>query len=115
MTEITRDTELTPELIKELKNTYKKLYKTTLEGDVYIWHKLSRQDYKKLMKDYEEVDNQSERLWAREEEACRLSVVYPCKEVLEEAMNNTAGMATMLTKKKNKHYGIKVAEKKEEV
>ena len=44
MIEITRDTELTPELIKELKNEFKKLYKTTLEGDVYIWHKLSRQD-----------------------------------------------------------------------
>ena len=115
MIEITRDTELTPELIKELKNTYKKLYKTTLEGDVYIWHKLSRQDYKKWMKDYEEVDNQSERLWAREEEACRLSVVYPCKEVLEEAMNNTAGMATMLSEEIYERSGFKVAEKTEEV
>ena len=53
--EITRDTELTTELLKELKAEYKKLYKTVLDGDVYIWHKLSRKDYKKIMKDYEDT------------------------------------------------------------
>ena len=113
--EITRDTELTSELLKELKAIHKKLYKTILDGDVYIWHKLSRKDYKKIMKDYEDIDDQSERLWAREEAACRLSVVYPCREVLEEAMNSTAGMATMLSEEIYEKSGFKVAEKTEEV
>ena len=113
--EITRDTELTTELLKELKAEYKKLYKTVLDGDVYIWHKLSRKDYKKIMKDYEDIDDQSERLWAREEAACRLSVVYPCGEVIEEVMNSSAGMATMLSEEIYEKSGFKVAEKTEEV
>ena len=37
------------------------------------------------------------------------------QEVLEEAMNNTAGMATMLSEEIYERSGFKVAEKTEEV
>lgn len=98
MIEITRDTELTQELLKELKAQYKKLYKTSLsDGTEIIWHRLTRSQYKDLMKKYEDVENRSDKLWSREEEAVRLAVVYPCQEVIEELINDSAGVATVLS------------------
>ena len=115
MTEITRDTELTADLIKELKAQHKKLYKTVLEDEVFIWHKLNRKDYKSIMKKFEDITDRDERLWAREEEACRLAVVYPCSEVLNEILDDSAGMATMLSDEIYEKSGFKAAERTEEV
>lgn len=96
--EITKDTELTQELLKELKAEYKKLFKTVLsDGTEIIWHRLNRQQYKDLMKKYQGIADREERLWLREEEACRAAVVFPCSEVMTELLESCAGIATVLS------------------
>ena len=112
MAEITRETELTPELLKELKAQHKKLFKTVLGEDIFVWHKLNRKEYKQVMKKLEDRD---ERLWAREEEACRLAIVYPCQEVIEEMLDESAGLATILSDEIYEKSGFRVAEQTEEV
>ena len=49
------------------------------------------------------------------EEACRLAVVYPCSEVLNEILDDSAGMATMLSDEIYEKSGFKAAERTEEV
>ena len=115
MAEITRETELTPELLKELKAQHKKLFKTVLGEDIFVWHKLNRKEYKQVMKKYEDVEDRDERLWAREEEACRLAIVYPCQEVIEEMLDESAGLATILSDEIYEKSGFRVAEQTEEV
>lgn len=115
MIEITRNTEISKELIKELKTEHKKLFKTVLDDEIFLWHKLNRKDYKAIMKKFENIEDRDERLWAREEEACRLAVLYPCAEVLNEILEESAGMATMLSDEIYEKSGFKTAEKTEEV
>ena len=68
-----------------------------------------------IMKKFEDITDRDERLWAREEEACRLAVVYPCSEVLNEILDDSAGMATMLSDEIYEKSGFKAAERTEEV
>ena len=116
MTEITKDTELTAELLKELKTQYKKLYKTTLSDDQeFIWHKINRKEYKEIMKKYDDVEDREERLWLREEEACRIAIVYPCKEIVEEILSDSAGIATIISDEIYEKSGFRVVEQTEEI
>lgn len=106
--EITKDTELTEELIKELKKEYKKLFKTTMAEGVVIWHPLNRKQYKSLMKTYDDVADRDERVWLREEEACRLAVIYPDKETVADLVENSAGWATLLSDEIYEKSGFKL-------
>jgi hypothetical protein len=97
MTEITRDTVLTKELLQELKDEYKKLYRVVLvDGTEVIFKRVSRNEYKEIMRKYNEIENREERLWYREEEVCRKCIVYPCAEVVDEILSSMAGVSSVL-------------------
>lgn len=95
---IDETTELTYELIEEIKKKYKKVWKTTLiDGTEIIWRRLNRKEYKTIMKDYEYIQDRGERLMEREDAVCRAAVVYPCASVLEDVIDSMAGVSSVLS------------------
>ena len=95
---INETTELTYELIEEIKKKYKKVWKTTLiDGTEIIWRRLNRKEYKTIMKDYEYIQDRGERLMEREDAVCRAAVVYPCASVLEDIIDSMAGVSSVLS------------------
>ena len=95
---IDETTELTYELIEEIKKKYKKVWKTTLiDGTEIIWRRLNRKEYKTIMKDYEYIQDRGERLMYREDAVCRAAVVYPCASVLEDIIDSMAGVSSVLS------------------
>ena len=95
---INETTELTYELIEEIKKKYKKVWKTTLiDGTEIIWRRLNRKEYKTIMKDYEYNQDRGERLMEREDAVCRAAVVYPCASVLEDIIDSMAGVSSVLS------------------
>ena len=95
---IDETTELTYELIEEIKKKYKKVWKTTLiDGTEIIWRRLNRKEYKTIMKDYEYIQDRGERLMEREDAVCRAAVVYPCASVLEDIIDSMAGVSSVLS------------------
>ena len=95
---IDETTELTYELIEEIKKKYKKVWKTTLiDGTEIIWRRLNRKEYKTIMKDYEDIQDRGERLMEREDAVCRAAVVYPCASVLEDIIDSMAGVSSVLS------------------
>lgn len=95
---IDETTELTYELIEEIKKKYKKVWKTTLiDGTEIIWRRLNRKEYKTIMKDYEYIQDRGERLMEREDAVCRAAVVYPCASVLEDIIDSMAGVSAVLS------------------
>lgn len=95
---INETTELTYELIEEIKKKYKKIWKTTLiDGTEIIWRRLNRKEYKTIMKDYEYIQDRGERLMEREDAVCRAAVVYPCASVLEDIIDSMAGVSSVLS------------------
>lgn len=95
---INETTELTYELIEEIKKKYKKVWKTTLiDGTEIIWRRLNRKEYKTIMKDYEYIQDRGERLMEREDAVCRAAVVYPCISVLEDIIDSMAGVSSVLS------------------
>lgn len=95
---IDETTELTYELIEEIKKKYKKVWKTTLiDGTEIIWRRLNRKEYKTIMKDYEYIQDRGERLMEREDAVCRAAVVYPCASILEDVIDSMAGVSSVLS------------------
>ena len=104
---------LCPEEKSAVCTKYRDLSVVYLFADVsyaYIFNRIQA-----IMKKFENIEDRDERLWAREEEACRLAVLYPCAEVLNEILEESAGMATMLSDEIYEKSGFKTAEKTEEV
>ena len=113
---IDRDTKLTAELLAEFKKRYKKIYKTVLiDGTEIIWRRFNRNEYKELMLNKEMGTNGDERLWAREEECCRMVVLYPCREILDEIMEDMAGVATILSDDIYEQSGFRVSKRTEQI
>lgn len=117
MTEITKDTLLTNDLLKELKSIHKTIFKTTLlDGTEIIWHKLGRTDYKEIMNSTKDADKEGGNiLWQREEETCKRCVVYPSPEEFEEILMENAGLATVLSDDIYEKSGFKMLEFSKEV
>jgi len=116
MTEITKDTELTTELLKEFKDQYKKIFKTVLiDGTEIIWRRLSRREYKEIMQEFGDIKETDLRLWTREEKCCQIVVLYPCAEVLNDILEESAGLATVLSDEIYDKSGFRLGGKSEEL
>ena len=98
------------------KQEYKKLYKTTLtDGTVLIWRRLKRSEYKKFMKEFDNVDAQEDRLWGREEAVCEACILYPSKEEVKDILEYQAGVATIISDDIFANSGFAVKEKTQEI
>lgn len=108
--EITDETELTYDLIAQLKKKYKKIWKTTLvDGTEIVWRRLNRKEYKQIMKDYEDIENRGERLMEREDAVCRAAVLFPRGEALEEIIEYMAGASSVISDDIYEKSGFRVA------
>lgn len=77
------------------KLQYGDLYRTNLNSNSFIWHKVRRKDYIALMTDPEisAIENQELRIFFRQEKIMKQCVLYPDMETLENLIENNAGIA----------------------
>lgn len=108
--------QLTEEKIAELKQQYKKLFKTTLDNDqVIVWHPITRADHRRIIESTDKLPTVAEAVSKREEEFCLACVVFPDIETFKTMMEEYAGVATMLTNEILDHSGFVVKEKAQEL
>ena len=81
--------------LDEWKLQHGELYRTYLNGQNFIWHKIKRKDYIALMTDSElsALDNAELRIFLRQEKITKMCVVFPDKDTLEKIVENNAGVA----------------------
>ena len=77
------------------KLQYGDLYRTYLNNQSFIWHKVRRKDYIDLMTDPEisAIENQELRIFFRQEKITKQCVLYPDMDTLERLIENNAGVA----------------------
>ena len=77
------------------KLQYGDLYRTHLNNQSFIWHKVRRKDYVELMTDPEisAIENQELRIFFRQEKITKQCVLYPDTDTLERLIENNAGIA----------------------
>lgn len=77
------------------KREFGEIYRTDLNDQVYIWHKLRRKDYIEVMSDesLNAIDNGDLRVFMRQEKILKKGVLYPSGEELEYLIDNNAGVA----------------------
>lgn len=70
--------------IETWKDKYRHIYKTTIGDISVIWRKLRRKEYVETM--VEKVDSQDTKIFDRQDEICRLCVLFPenINEIIEE-------------------------------
>ena len=83
---------ITQEMIDDWKKQFGELSKTTIGDQVYIWHGLSRNDYKNVMTTEYEDDNS--KVFNRQDDIVCNCVIYP--ENIEEIIEKKGGVATTL-------------------
>lgn len=81
--------------LDEWKLSYGELYRSYLNGQDFIWHKIRRKDYVALMTDSElsALDNAELRVFLRQEKITKMCVLYPDKNTLDNIVENNAGVA----------------------
>lgn len=81
--------------LNEWKLQHGELYRTYLNGQSYIWHKIKRKDYVSLMTDNElsSLDNSELRIFLRQEKITKMCVLYPDPDTLDKIVENNAGVA----------------------
>lgn len=86
---------VTQQQLDAWKLQYGDLYRTHLNNNSFIWHKVRRKDYIALMTDPEisAIENQELRIFFRQEKIMKQCVLYPDMETLENLIENNAGIA----------------------
>lgn len=79
-------------LIEQWKVTHKRLFKNEIDGEVIIWRRLKRGEYKDILKaDTEEED----KILTKQELMVKAAVLYPFD--VEALIDENAGLATVLS------------------
>ena len=101
------------EQIKEWKTQHGSIYKTSI-GDsdlTFIWRKLKRQEYLDLMKEGEDVLEDNDKLFIRQDKMVEAVVLYP--ENIKEVIQQNAGVSTTLSDEILAKSGFDMATTKE--
>lgn len=77
------------------KKQFGEIYRTDLNGQTYIWHKLRRRDYIEIMNDetLNAVQNSDLRIFLRQEKILKVGILHPSGEQLERLIDENAGVA----------------------
>lgn len=77
------------ELIGTWKREHKRLFKNEIDGEILIWRRLKRGEYKEILKADEDE------LLTKQEMMVKAAVLYPFN--VEELIDDNAGLATVLS------------------
>jgi hypothetical protein len=77
------------------KKQFNEIYRTDLNGQTYIWHKLRRRDYIDIMNDetLNAIENTDLRIFMRQEKILLAGILHPSGENLERIVDENAGVA----------------------
>lgn len=89
-------TDVTEKKIADLKKEYRKVFKTSFIDDIFIWHRLDRRTFSKIVADTKDIEDIEERLSKREQEFVKATVAYPNKEELEKFVQAEDVLVTTL-------------------
>lgn len=72
-------TDITENKLAELKNTFgsKAIFKTRFIDEIYIWHKLKRSVFAKIVSETKDIKDDEEKIEKREQEFVKASLIYP--------------------------------------
>ena len=81
------------------KQEFGEIYRTDLNGQVYIWHKLRRKDYIDIMSnaEFSNIENSEVKVFLRQEEILRRGALFPSGKELDYIIENNAGVAANIS------------------
>lgn len=81
------------------KQEFGEIYRTDLNGQVYIWHKLRRKDYIDIMSnaEFSNIENSEVKVFLRQEEILRRGALFPTGKELDYIIENNAGVAANIS------------------
>lgn len=83
------------EILESWLEDFGKIFKTEVDGDVFLWRRIKRSEYIAVMADDElNKMSKSEKLFKRQEIFATQSILYPNN--IEQLIENSAGLATVL-------------------
>lgn len=85
---------ITDQMIAQWKKDHGRIYKSIIDGDVYIWRKLKRREYVELMADRAEDDQVNSKLYERQEKIMKAVVLFPAD--IDDQVDSNAGLATTI-------------------
>jgi hypothetical protein len=77
-------TDITEKQLAKYKAKYNKLFRSYLNNDIYVWHRLSRAEFADVMKQTSDITDLEEKILKREELVCKAACVYPSLERQQE-------------------------------
>lgn len=90
--EVVSNEENFEDYIDQWKATYKRIFKNEIHGEVIIWRRLKRGEYKSILKAEAEEDD---RILAKQELMVKTAVLYPFD--VDALIDENAGLATVLS------------------
>lgn len=79
--------------IEKWKQEHKRIFKNDIDGDIIIWRRLKRGEYKNILNESEE--DQDNKILTKQEKMVATAVLYPFN--IEEVIEDNAGLATVLS------------------
>lgn len=73
---VTAPAEITAEQIAAWKAEHGKIFKTTIDGQTYIWRRLKRREYVEAMS-YRSEENPDANVYLRQNIICKIVTLYP--------------------------------------
>lgn len=85
--------------LDEWKIQYGDIYKTDIGDQTFYWHKMRRKDYVELMtdKEFDGIDSTDLRIFLRQEKILKSCVIWPEGDILDDIIENNAGVATNIS------------------
>lgn len=79
--------------IEKWKKEFKRIFKNDIDGETIIWRRLKRGEYKNILNDSEE--DEDNKILSKQEKMVAAAVLYPFN--IEEVIEDNAGLATVLS------------------
>lgn len=79
--------------IEKWKQEHKRVFKNDIDGETIIWRRLKRGEYKQILKESEE--DEDNKILTKQEKMVATAILYPFNA--EELIEENAGLATVLS------------------
>jgi len=79
--------------IEKWKKEYKRVFKNDIDGEMIIWRRLKRGEYKNILK--EDESDEDSKILTKQEKMVAAAILYPFN--VQELIEENAGLATVLS------------------